>query len=80
MRPERNWCCGKEEVSYDHGLIVVGSGFVGTSAALSFCETAAGEGRSGRAASLETEIGTWDRVRGLGDYVLRLRCSKRRAV
>ena len=37
----------------DYDLIVVGSGFAGTSAALSFCETAAEEGRSGRVALLE---------------------------
>lgn len=37
----------------DYDLIVVGSGFAGSSATLAFCETAEREGRSGRVALLE---------------------------
>lgn len=37
----------------DYDLIVVGSGFAGSSATLAFCETVEREGRSGRVALLE---------------------------
>ena len=37
----------------DYDLIVVGSGFAGSSATLAFCEAAEKEGRSGRVALLE---------------------------
>jgi tricarballylate dehydrogenase len=37
----------------DYDLIVVGSGFAGSSATLAFLETAEREGRSGRVALLE---------------------------
>lgn len=51
MEIERLW--GKETVLADYDLIVVGSGFAGSSATLAFCETAEREGSAGRVALLE---------------------------
>lgn len=51
MEIERLW--GKEAVLADYDLIVVGSGFAGSSATLAFCETAEREGSAGRVALLE---------------------------
>ncbi len=45
---------GKERTLSDYDLIVVGSGFAGSSATLAFCEAAEGQGRSGRVALLES--------------------------
>jgi tricarballylate dehydrogenase len=51
-----------------YDLIVVGSGFAGTSAALSFCETATREGRSGRVAVLE--VGRQDERAGASRWTM----------
>ena len=54
----------KERVMSDDDLIVVGSGFAGSSATLAFCETAEREGSSGRVALLE--VGKNRDVTGVG--------------